>query len=472
MFYRGIAAVLLAAAQGVSASFQTDVQDILQRPAFQNATVGVEVRSLKTGETIFSSDAHRSLTPASNQKLVTSSLALVTLGAGFRYNTTVLATAQPGDDGTLDGDVWLRGSGDPSLSSARLGDLAKRIADSGVTKITGNVIGDGSRFDNQLLGTGWAWDYEPFYYSAQVDGLNCDGNVVNVTVSPGGADGDAVKVQINDRDASKESYVKVESAAETGGSGEPSIGRMRGINTITVSGGIPVGGDPVTDQVTIEKPTSYATSRFALALQDAGVEVFADPTKSGSTPDNATELAVSTSQPLSELLKLFLKPSDNLYGEALIKTVGYTKNPDEPGSVDSGRAAARAFFTAAGIDYSGVASVDGSGLSAADSLTATFLCDLLVYIDGSFSEPDKDIFFDALPLGGVDGTLAGRFQGTPLEGNLKGKTGSLSGVSSLSGYLQAENKERYAFSILMNDASDSTEATGGQDDIAMALYYV
>lgn len=471
MLYRGIAAVILAVAQGASASFETDVEQILQRPAFENATVGVEVRSLKTGETIFSSDAHRSLVPASNQKLLTSALALRTLGADFRYNTTVLATAEPDGDGTLDGDIWLRGSGDPSLSSARLAVLAKEIADSGVKKVTGKVFGDGSRFDSQRLGTGWAWDDEPYYYSAQVHGLNCDGNLVNVTVSPGKAGGDIAKVQINDRDASDDAYVTVESSAMTG-SGDIVLDRLRGMNTIVVGGGIPAGSDPVTDQLTIEQPSSYAAYRFALALKAAGVKVCTQPTKPGNTPKDATKLAVSTSQPLSELLKLFLKPSDNMYGEALIKTVGYTEKPDQPGSVASAAVAAQDFFKDAGIDYSGVYSVDGSGLSAMNTLTATFLCSLLVHIDESFSKTEKTIYMDALPIGGVDGTLASRFVGTPLEGNIRAKTGSLSGVSSLSGYVRAKNNESYALSIMMNHVLDATVAREAQDDIALALYSI
>ncbi|KAL6857502.1 hypothetical protein ACO1O0_004938 [Amphichorda felina] len=472
MLYRGIVAVLLAAAQGVTASFETEVQKILQRPAFENATIGIEVRRLKTGETVFSSDAYRSLVPASNQKLLTSALALRTLGADFRYNTTVLATAKPDNDGTLDGDIWLRGSGDPSLTSARLADLAQEIADSGVKKITGKVYGDGTRFDGKRLGTGWAWDDEPYYYSAQVHGLNCDGNLVNVTVSPGKAAGHVAKVQINDRDASKEDYVTVQSVAMTGSDEGISLDRERGTNTILISGSIPAGSDPVTNTITIEQPSAYAASRFALALKAAGVKVRTEPTRPRKTPDGVTKLAVSTSQPLADLLKFFMKPSDNMYGEALIKTVGYTQNPDQAGSVDSAVAAAQAFFDDAGIDYSGVYTVDGSGLSAMNTVTATFLCSLLTYIHDSFSKSDKAIYMTALPIGGVDGTLASRFVGTPLEGNIKAKTGSLSGVSSLSGYVRAKNNELYALSILMNHVLDTTEARGGQDDIAMALYSI
>lgn len=456
----------------VAAAFEDEVNDIFARPSFQNATIGVEVRDLSNGEIVFQHLPYRSLVPASNQKLATSAVTLKTLGGGFRYNTTVLATANADENGNIAGDIWLRGSGDPSLTSARLGDLAKEIADNGVKKVEGKVYGDGSAFDDQLLGSGWAWDDEPYYYSAQVDGLNCDLNIVNVTVTPGQAEGDAANILINGRDVEKDEYVKVESSVTTGGAEEISLGRLRGSNTITVSGSIPVDGEEVTDQVTIENPSSYTAYRFALALRNAGIEVSTEPASAKTVPKDAKELARSTSQPLSELLSLFMKPSDNTYGEALLKTVGYKENPDEAGSASLGVAVSQAFYEEAEISYSGVETVDGSGLSRMDTVTTTFLCDLLVHVYSSFSETDKSIYLDALPVGGVDGTLENRFQGTPLEGNIRAKTGSLTGVSALSGYLTAKREKDYVLSILMNHASDSTEAREAQDDIALALYNI
>lgn len=466
-----LAIAAVSTAKFAVASFEDDVKNILARPSFENATIGVEVRDLSSDRVVFQSNPYRSLTPASNQKLVTSAIALQTLGGGFRFNTTAHASNTP-ENGVIRGDIWLKGSGDPSLTSERLGDLAAEIADSGVKKIEGEVYGDGSVFDKQLLGSGWAWDDEPYYYSAQVDGLNCDLNIVNVTVTPGKEEGDAVSIEINGRDATDDEYVQVESSVKTGGEEDVSLGRLRGRNVITATGSIPPNAQPITDQVTIETPSSYTAYRFALALKNAGIEVSTKPTTSASVPGDAHRLATSTSQPLKELLKLFMKPSDNMYGEALLKTLGYVENPGEAGSSSLGVGVSQALYEDAGIGYSGVLTVDGSGLSRMDSVTTTFLCDLLTYTYNSFSKEDKSTYLDALPIGGVDGTLASRFVGTPLEGNIRAKTGSLTGVSALSGYLTAKNGKDYILSILMNQASDSTEARGAQDDIALALYNI
>lgn len=454
-------------------SFKAQVDAILDRPAFNNATVGIMIRSLPSNEVVYERDAHRSLVPASNQKLATAAIALYTLGSDFRYQTSVLSAGDIDDEGTLRGDLYLRGSGDPTLSMARLQELANATRKAGVKRITGHIIGDGSVFDDQFLGPGWAWDDEPWYYSAQVAGLNCDSNVVNVEVIAGKAAGDATHALVNGRPASKEAYVVVKNGVET--VNEPVyayFNRMRGRNIIPVTGAIQVSTGSVSQDITVEAPTTFTASRFALALQDAGVTLDAPRSfDEGSTPPEATDLVSSKSVPLSEILALFLKPSDNLFGEALLKTVGRNATSSQPGSTSTGADALGRFLESAGITTDGVSTVDGSGLSAMNTMTAKFISDLLIHVDQVFGDSDRAIYLDALPIGGVDGTLKDRFVDSPVAGNVCGKTGSLTGVSSLSGFLTAENHERYVFSILMNHATSADEAQKGQDDIVTALFH-
>lgn len=474
MLYRTVLASVLLTAS-VSGSLDHDISAILARPAFQNATVGVEVRQLGSGDILFSRDAYRSTNPASNQKLGTSSAALSILGAEFRYNTTVIANSRP-VDGVIEGDLWLRGSGDPSLNSTHLARLADDLVKVGVKRVAGKVIGDGSRFDTNFLGAGWSWDDEPYYYSAQVSGLNCDGNVVSVSISPGETEGEAAKITINDMDKNDEVYVKVQSSATTTGGGSPSLSatRLRGRNIITISGSIPIGSKAITSQVTVEDPTAFTASRLVLALHDAGIEVAgrAENREVESKPPSEGKILASwTSEQLSDLLKSFLKPSDNLYGEALLKTIGYTASPESPGSAATGAAAMADFFASAGISISGINIADGSGLSRMDLVTARFICDLLEHIHTSFPEGDRKAFEDALPIGGVDGTLADRFVGTPVEGKVRGKTGSLSGVSALSGYVDGRGDgDGHVFSVLMSAVADSADARKGQEDIVLAIF--
>lgn len=473
--YRAVAVGLaLAARAAASTNFASQVEEILSRSALSDASVGIEVRELASGKQIYKHDEDLALTPASNQKLLTSTVALSTLGSDFTFDTTVFGTSDVGEDGVLDGDVYVVGSGDPSLTSERLAELAENVvAQTGLKKVTGKVYGDGTIFDKEFTGEDWSEADMSYYYSAQVSGLNCDLNVVSITVTPGDAAGDAPAIEVNGLSAKEEQYVEIDSSVKTiaeAGKDNAGFERRLGTNTIVLTGSIPVDSDPVSFQVTIHDPTAFTAYRFALALEKAGVEVSTAPTESGEAPEGVAELASSTSKDLSFLLGLFLKPSDNMYGEALLKTMGRVATPDEPGSASSGAEAVAAFLEGEGLNTTGVETVDGSGLSDLNKLTAQFLCNILSHNKKEFSEADWEVYFDALPIGGVDGTLEGRFVDSPVAGKIRAKTGSLTGVSSLSGYLEAGDGTEYVFSILMNGFEDVTEARGGQDDIVLALY--
>lgn len=473
--YRAAALGLsLAAKAAANTDFSSQVEEILSRPALSDASIGIEVRELESGKQIYKHDEDLALTPASNQKLLTSTVALSNLGSDFTFDTTVFGTSEIGEDGVLDGDVYIVGSGDPSLTSGRLSDLAEDlVAQTGLKKVTGEVYGDGTIFDEEFTGEDWSEGDMSFYYSAQVSGLNCDLNIVNITVAPGDAAGDSPVIDVDGISAEEEQYVEIESTVKTvaeDGKDNAGFERRLGTNTIVLSGSIPLDSDPVTFKVTIHDPTAFTAHRFALALEKAGVEVSTAPTESGEVPESATELASSTSGRLSSLLGLFLKPSDNMYGEALLKTIGRTATPDEPGSASTGARAVAAFLEGEDVDTTGVETVDGSGLSPLNKLTAQFISDLLTRNKKEFSEEDWQVYFDALPIGGVDGTIADRFVDSPVTGKVRAKTGSLTGVSSLSGYLEAGDGTEYVFSILMNGFEDTTAARNGQDDIVTALY--
>lgn len=468
------ACLLLATQAAATTNFTEEVEKVLARPALADADIGIDVRVLETGSEVYKHQQNQPLTPASNQKLLVSTVALSLLGPDFTYDTTVFGSSAIGEDGVLDGDLWIVGSGDPSLTSARLSELAKDlVAETGLKKVTGGVYGDGTVFDDKLIGEGWSEEDLSLSYSPEIAGLNCDLNIISISLAPGDKEGDEPAIEVNGLDTEEEKYVEIESTVETikeGGSAGIDFERRKDTNTIELSGSVPVGSDPVSVSVTIHDPIAYTSYRLALALADAGVEISAEPTEPGKLPANAHQLASSTSEPLSELLALFLKPSDNLYGEALLKTVGRHASSNEPGSATSGADAVKEFLDEEGIDASGVKTIDGSGLSPQNTLTARFIGDLLVRNKVEFNAADWETFFNALPVGGVDGTIADRFTDSPARGKVHAKTGTLSGVSSLSGYLEAGDGTEYVFSILMNGFQDSGEARQGQDDIVTALY--
>lgn len=459
-----------------SSSVSTKISTILARPAFKYASVGVFARLMKSGTVVFERNPDLSLVPASNQKILTAVTALRTLGPEFRYPTTVCTLTPPDAAGTLQGDLFLRGSGDPSLTSAQLENLARTVAKSGVKRIIGRIVGDGTALDNQVLGNAWQWDDEPFYYSPQVSGLNCDGNVVLVSVRPAAKIAEPATILINGRPVDEETYVIVENRVQTVVNSKDSVAkisfdRVRGMNRIVVSGTIPVEAKEESEAITIEDPARFAASRFVLALIKAGIAVETPLwIDASATPTNTREIAKSESKPLSELLKEFLKPSDNLYGEALLKTAGRGESRTGIGNINEGGKRLISLLETAKIDRGGLHVSDGSGLSVQNTVTPRLLCDLLLYIDARFTPSERDAFTNGLPVGGVDGTLRGRFKNTPLAGNVRAKTGTLSGVSSLSGYVTAKSGEKVAFSILMNHSASSADARQAQDAIVTALY--
>lgn len=403
------------------------------------------MKSLDTGKILYAKNPSTALLPASNMKLVTSSAALALLGPEFRYETRVL---QQGDD------LVLKGSGDPSLDFARLKTLAEAVKAAGMTALKGKLIVDATCFDEAVLGDGWQWDDETFYYSAQVAGLCCDENVASVTVKPEGT-------------IETLPYFTVESRVEkaTGKERRVVIERKRGQNAVVVSGVLGAQAEAVKEAVTVEDPARFAGVRFVEALKLAGVAVPDGLViEKGKALLDAKPLALDQSVPLKELAKGFLKPSDNLFGECLLKTLGYQKG--KAGTTAEGARLVQEWLASRKLDTGGFHQADGSGLSRMNLVTANLILGILT------DRAEDKVFYEALPVGAVDGTLRGRFKNTPAAGKVRAKTGTLTGASSLSGYLTTNAGEHLAFAILMNHyerANGSATARAAQDALILTL---
>ena len=246
--------IALAAPQA-PAPITARLEKTLSAPTLKPGIVGMRVVSLDTGKLLFERNPDKSLMPASNMKLVTCSATLALLGPGFSYATGVYSV---GDD------LILKGSGDPSLDFARLQKLAATVKAAGVTELKGKVLYDATVFDAEVLGEGWQWDDEEFYYSAQVSGLSCDENVALVIVKPG-AVGEAPLVEATP-------YFTVENKAVTTDGKEQalSISRKRGQNIVVITGKIGEKSDEKRSALTVEDPARFAAFRFAEALRAAG----------------------------------------------------------------------------------------------------------------------------------------------------------------------------------------------------------
>lgn len=445
-----------------------DLDAILDDPRLDGGQASVVVRDAATGETLYEHDADERLMPASNEKLLTSAVALDVLGPEHTFATTV-ATAGQRTGPILRGDVYLRGTGDPTMLASDYAELAKQLAAGGVRVVSGRVLADDTWFDDVRLGNDWAWDDEPYYYAAPVSALTVapdtdyDAGTVIVTVDPGAAAGDPARISVTpDTDA-----VAIVDEATTGTANDISVEREHGTDRIVVSGTVAAGGSGVSEWASVAEPTDYAADVFAKALAAEGVRVTGGIGR-GVTPSGATVVAEHESMPLSELMVPFLKLSNNGHAEVLIKAMG--REVAGEGTWAAGLAVLRDRLAGFGVDTPTVANRDGSGLSRRNLIPAAELADLLV---AAQDRPWFDAWYEALPIAGesdrmVGGTLRSRMRDTPAAGNVHAKTGSLTGASALSGYVDDADGRRLVFSIVLNDYL-SGKPSDLEDAIAVRL---
>ncbi|HEX8672954.1 MAG TPA: D-alanyl-D-alanine carboxypeptidase/D-alanyl-D-alanine-endopeptidase [Longimicrobium sp.] len=441
---------------------------------FARAEWGVIVRSLETGETLYRRNAEKLFVPASNQKIVTGASALETLGPDFRYPTALEAEG-PVRDGVLAGNLVVRGSGDPTIS-ARFGGvrpLFRAWADSlrarGITRIAGAVVGNDDVFDDVALGRGWAWDDLDASYSAEVGGLQLNEGYVTVRVGPGPTPGAPAIITLEPATA----YLPVTVNATTGAPGS-----ARNVEAtraplgpgIVVTGTAPSDSTPEEIEVAVRDNTLFFAHVLREALIEAGIRVDGPALDDDARPDTArratTPLFVHTSPPMPEVLAAFLKPSQNQYGEILLKTMG--RRIRNAGTAQAGLAVEDSLARAWQLPRGGFRAADGSGLSRYNLVAPEHLVALLERMTRS---PNYAVFYAAMPVAGVDGTLRNRMKGTPLAGNVHAKTGTLSGVRSLSGYLTTAAGERMVFSILVNNHTLSAAAADRLAEAALLRVY-
>jgi D-alanyl-D-alanine carboxypeptidase/D-alanyl-D-alanine-endopeptidase (penicillin-binding protein 4) len=435
------------------------------------AQAAVVVRDLTTGETLYSRNGDRRLIPASNTKLLTSTAALGILGSDYRFTTDVRGDGNRYGS-LLKGNLYLRGTGDPTMLAADYDALAAGVAASGVKTVVGDLVADDTWFDNVRLGTQWSWDDEPYYYSAQISALSVapdtdyDAGTVIVAAAPGATAGAKPVVTVTPETG----YVQIVNQGSTiaaGGADTLTIEREHGTNRIFITGTVPVGGATTSEWATVWEPTGYAADVFRRALARHGVTVLGRTRLGTATPAAAKPLASRQSMTLAELMVPFMKLSNNGHAEVLTKAIG--RQVANQGTWSAGLAAIRTYLAAHGMDTAAQRQSDGSGLTRWNLVPATEFVDLLAAVR---AEPWFDRWYAALPIAGdparfVGGTLRSRMRNTPAANNVHAKTGTLTSVSGLSGYVTDADGHVLAFSILLNNHFGGVKDI--EDRIAVAL---
>jgi D-alanyl-D-alanine carboxypeptidase/D-alanyl-D-alanine-endopeptidase (penicillin-binding protein 4) len=441
----------------------TRIDDWIGQPRFAHASWGIAVVSLDSGRTLYAHRADRLMRPASIAKLFTAALGLATLGPDYRFTTRLLATG-PIRHGHLQGDLILRGGGDPTLGTADGADWAQQLAaqasTQGLHQVNGDLIADDSAFSGPPFGAGWEAGDLQSWFAVPSSALSVDENTVRVTVSPGAAAGRPARITLEPAGGIARISGRIDTSAATAAA-DINLYRAPGSPVLHAFGSIPAAAAPARFRLAMDDPARQAASQLREALARRGiriegvVQVRHWPVEDDHRPASARVLGELSSPPLMEILRRGLKRSQNLYLQNLLQAVGVREQAlaeTPPATFRDSEAwgihALQELLQQIGIAPGESHIVEGTGLSRRDLVTPRAMVRLLVYLA---VQPHAAELRQALPLAGVDGTLAWRMRGTAAAGNVQAKTGSMGGTQSLAGYVTTAGGERLAFAILLDN---------------------
>ncbi len=455
----------------VTLSKKLDV--LLTNPKLQGGITGVSIRNADTGKSVYSHMSDIRLRPASNMKLLTGAAALEVLGSDYRFQTEVATTGKQ-KGSTLQGDVYVVGKGDPTFLQSDLATFAKELKQQGIKTVRGNLFADDTWYDDDRYSQDLNWSDEFNYVGAQVSALTLSPNAdydtgtVIVEVKPGEKAGEHPIVSLT---PNTETSIIVNEANTIGKDGKKtiSIHREHGTNRIIVEGSIPIGATNSRSWTAVWQPSELVLDVFRSALQKEGIQVLGkNGLQRAAVPENAKVLATKKSMPLNEIYIPFMKLSNNGHAEMLVKEMGRVGKGE--GSWNAGLAVMSETLAGLGIPKDTVLLRDGSGMSHKNLVSSETLTSLLVRAQ---EQTWYSAFRESLPLAGesdrmVGGTLRNRLKGDSTKGNVAAKTGSITGVSTLSGYVTTKKGTPLVFSIMVNNYITGP-VTQIEDAIAIAI---
>ncbi len=462
---------------------QKRIAAIVNHPRYASALFGVKIVSLDTGKTLFEHESGKLASPASNSKLYTMALTLDRLGPDYRIKTSLYAQCQPDAQGTIKGDLIVYGRGDPTINSKlHGGDIFKALeplvavlTNAGVKNISGDLIGDDSYFHDPPFGSGWNWEDFQEYYGAEVSALTINDNTLQLKVKPGEIEGAPCRLIFNP----STSYVAVSNRTQTvakGGQRHIELYRPVAENLVYISGQVPIN-DPGSDEdVTMHNPAGLFVTFFREALARHGITVagrlrtvdWKDREAMPLDQKQWIELGSMESSPVRDIVREVMKPSQNLYTDLMLAHVGESLQSGQSAS-SAGLRELNKFLAEAGVKHGDTIFEEGSGLGRDNLTTPNATVALLTFMS---HHKNFEVYMNALPVAGVDGTLKRRMKGTAAAGNVRAKTGTLRWANSLSGYVTTAAGEHLVFSMMLNryrDADPSISKTADMDAIAVML---
>lgn len=424
------------------AQLGTAINGVINRPLFNRVRWGILVQPLSSAPILYSRDAQKYFTPASNAKLLTTAAALQQLGANFRIRTSIYQSGN--------GVLRVVGRGDPSLSDTQLQTLAKQLRQKGITQIK-QLIADDSYIQGDIVNSTWQWEDIQSDYGAPVTSFILNQNVFSLKLVPQVV---GKTPQLAWDDINEATRWRVNNQSITVAKNQPSfinVNRDLSGTILRIQGQIAADSQPYLVSLPVVDPNYYILRRFRTIL--ATEKITLGQTLVATSSANEQELAAVQSPPLSALLMETNQNSNNLYAEALLRALAF-KQPRvaNKNTADIGLEVIKTSLTQLGVDSTGYVLIDGSGLSRRNLVTPEALVQTL---RGIAKTPSASVYRASLPIAGKSGTLKGRFVNTPAVGIVQAKTGTLSGAISLSGYVNSSQYEPLAFSILVNQSEQS-----------------
>jgi D-alanyl-D-alanine carboxypeptidase/D-alanyl-D-alanine-endopeptidase (penicillin-binding protein 4) len=469
---------------------QKRISGIVDERRYAAGEWGIKVISLDSGQTLYEHNAEELLQPASNSKLYTMAMVLDRLGPLYRIKTSLYAKAKPDSNGVVQGDLVVFGRGDPTINEEQHGGdifkalqpLVAALTNAGVKQIAGDLIGDDSYFHSPPFGSGWDWGDFQEYYGAEISALTINDNTLALKVKPGDTAGEPCKLSFKP----ETDYVTVSNRTRTAKAKDTKwrVEQYRpvGENVVYLYGGPPLGHAGTNEDVTMHNPAGLFVELFQKALAKQGITVggrlrtmnWKDREATPFEAKKWVELGFGQSQPMRDIIREVMKPSQNLYTDLMLQHVGASvTNTRKMGplqtSEDSGLRELGRFLKKAGVKAGEVIFDEGSGLSRNNLVTPNATVTLLKYMR---QHKYAEAYYESLPIAGVDGTLRKRMKGTMAANNVRAKTGTLRWANSLSGYVTTAAGEHLAFSIMLNRynrAERDGPKTAEMDDIAEML---
>lgn len=439
-----------------------EVEKLKKDSALIHASWGLCIKSVKDNSTIAEYNSKVSLVPASAMKIITTSAALSVLGSNFRFETIIEYSGYIDKDGTLQGNLYITGGGDPTIGSARFGSetsadafldsIYSAVKKNNIKKINGKVIADASIFDD-MLPSGWEWDDMGNYYGAGASGLCMFENAYKVYLIPGSKEGDPVEIIKTVPEVNGIRFINTMTSSAKGSDDDIYIYGAPFSYLRFIDGPAPLGQSSVEVKGSMPEPDMFCAKYLWDYLFDKKVQIIGSwtSTREMSWEDKQdtlkrTKIYTYYSPELSRILYYTNLNSVNIFAEAIMKMAGHKKYGE--GSTQAGIKTIASYWKNKGVDMKGCVISDGCGLSRRNEISSALFCDMLIKYT---KDANFDVFYSTLPIAGRTGTLRNMFKNTSAENNLRAKSGTMGDIKSYAGYVNNKKGDRIAFAVIANN---------------------